>query len=77
MQFRISILQSTRNAQNISYVLDFQVCPLCHPTINQLDATSKVMYRHEIICAGNKAYLIKKYLFRDNAAAASLGKIRK
>ena len=29
----ISILQSTRNAQNISYVLDFQVCPLCHPTI--------------------------------------------
>ena len=28
----MSILQSTRNAQNISYALDFQVCPLCHPT---------------------------------------------
>ena len=25
---------------------------------NQLDATSKVMYRHEIIYTGNKAYLI-------------------
>ena len=23
---------------------------------NQLDATSKVMYRHDIICTGNKAY---------------------
>ena len=43
---------------------------------NQLDATSKVMYRHEIICIGNKAYLINKYLFRDNAVAASLWKIR-
>ena len=43
---------------------------------NQLDATSKVMYRHEIICTGNKAYLINNYLFRDNAVAASLWKIR-
>ena len=43
---------------------------------NQLDATSKVMYRHEIICTGNKAYLIHNYLFRDNAVAASLWKIR-
>ena len=33
---------------------------------NQLDATSKVMYRHEIIYTGNKAYLINNYLFRDN-----------
>ena len=36
---------------------------------NQLDATSKVMYRHEIMCTGNKAYLINNYLFRDNAVA--------
>ena len=43
---------------------------------NQLDATSKVMYRHEIICTGNKAYLFNNYLFRDNAVAASLWKIR-
>ena len=43
---------------------------------NQLDATSKVMYRHEIICTGNKAYLINNYLCRDNAVAASLWKIR-
>ena len=28
---------------------------------NQLDATSKVMYRHEIICIGNKANLINNY----------------
>ena len=39
---------------------------------NQLDAMSKVLYRHEIICTGNKAYLINNYLFRDNAVAASL-----
>ena len=38
---------------------------------NQLDATSKVMYRHEIICTGNKAYFINKYLFRDNASAGA------
>ena len=25
--------------------------------LNQLDAISKVMYRHEIICTGNKVYL--------------------
>ena len=43
---------------------------------NQLDATSKVMYRHEIICTGNNAYLINNYLFRDNAVAAALWKIR-
>ena len=43
---------------------------------NQLDATSKVMYQHEIICTGNEAYLINNYLFRDNAVAASLWKIR-
>ena len=43
---------------------------------NQLDATSKVMYRHEIICTGNNDYLINNYLFRDNAVAASLWKIR-
>ena len=41
---------------------------------NQLDATSKVMYRHEIICTGNNAYLINNYLFRDIAVAASLWK---
>ena len=28
---------------------------------NNLDATSKVVYRHEIICTGNKAYLINNY----------------
>ena len=39
---------------------------------NQLDSTSKVMYRHEIICTGNKAYSINNYLFQDNAVAASL-----
>ena len=43
---------------------------------NQLDAISKVMYRHEIICTGYKAYLVNNYLFRDNAVAASLWKIR-
>ena len=41
---------------------------------NQSDATLKVMYRHEIICTGNKAYLINNYLFWDNAVAASLWK---
>ena len=44
--------------------------------VHQLDATSKVMYRHEIICTGNKAYLINNYLFWDNAVAASRWKIR-
>ena len=44
--------------------------------INQFDATSKLMCRHEIICTGNKAYIINNYLFRDNAVAASLSKIR-
>ena len=33
---------------------------------NQLDATSKVMYRYEIIYTGNKANLINNYLFPDN-----------
>ena len=37
---------------------------------NELDATSKVMYRHEIICTRNN------YLFADNAVAALLWKIR-
>ena len=51
---------------------------ISHRNFNQLDATSKVrpMYRHEIISAGNKAYLITNYLFRDNAVAASLWKNR-
>ena len=41
---------------------------------NQLDAASKVMYRHEVICTGNKAYLINNYLFRDNAVQGSIWK---
>ena len=44
--------------------------------LNQLDATSKVMYRHEIICTGNRSYLINNYVPSDNAVAASLWKIR-
>ena len=70
-----------------AYIVDFSASILdtmCFSKIlfislrnfNQLDATSKVMHRHEIICTGNKAYLINKYFFRDNAVAASLWKIR-
>ena len=40
---------------------------------NQLDATSKVMYQHEVIYTGNTAQF---YLFADIAVAASLWKIR-
>ena len=32
----------------------FQRFQISLRNFNQLDATSKVMYRHEIICAGNK-----------------------
>ena len=46
------------------------------PNFNKLDATSKVMYRHEIMCTGNKAYLINNYLFLDNTVAASVWNIR-
>ena len=53
----------------------FQRLFISLPNFNQLDAISKVMYRHEIICTGNKAYLINNYLFRNNAGAASLWKI--
>ena len=54
----------------------FQIFFISLRNVNQLDATPTVMYRHEIICTGNEAYSINNYLFRDNAVAASLWKIR-
>ena len=39
---------------------------------NQLDATSKVMYRHEIICTGNTVYFkVSKFTINNDQLSVS------